>query len=156
MNVSTRNRIFAVGAITVAIAAGTAFAQTTTPTPATPAPGAMPGPMTGHGQMGHGPMGHGMHGGRGDGMMMRFDTDRDGKLSRAEFEAGHRAMAERSLKAFDAADTDRDGTLTAEERRAFREAMHAQRSGADGMHRREMRNRPLQPGAPAAPITPGA
>lgn len=155
MNVSTRNRLFAVGAIAAAIAAGTAFAQTTTPTPAAPAPGAMPGPM-----MGQGPMGHGMHAGpqraRGDGMMMRFDTDRDGKLSRAELEAGQRAMAERSLKAFDAADTDRDGTLTAEERRAFREAMHAQRSGAEGMHRREMRNRPLQPGAPAAPITPGS
>ena len=43
----------------------------------------------------------------------RADTDRDGKVTQAEFRGA-------ALARFDAADTDHDGTLTAAERRAGR------------------------------------
>lgn len=95
---------------------------------------------------------------RGDRMAMHFDTDRDGRISRAEFEAGQAAMRERALKMFESADTDRDGMLTVEERRTFREAMRAQGGGPrDGLHRHRGEGRSPGSPVPSAPgATPGA
>jgi hypothetical protein len=160
-----RTRLLAAGAVAAIVVAGTAVAQTATPAdPAptaqaapqsvTPAPGA--GMQPGHGMHGHG--GHGGRGGhhdradRGERMFQQLDADRDGKLSRAEFEAGQKAMMERSQRAFDTADADRDGSLSVAERRAFRDAMHARMGGQDGSSRR----RGGAPVAPAAPIQPGS
>ena len=64
------------------------------------------------------------------GMMMRADTDGDGKLGRSEFTAA-------ALGRFDMADADHDGQLTKAERDAMRSAMrqrwHERRSGGDAM-----------------------
>lgn len=60
---------------------------------------------------------HGMrHGGRGGpgGMLAHLDADRDGKLSRAEFDAP-----------FDRMDTNRDGFVDAAERQAMMQAFDA-------------------------------
>jgi Ca2+-binding EF-hand superfamily protein len=64
---------------------------------------------------------HGMRGGRGGGMHAwpAMDADKDGRISKAEFEA-------RALTRFDRADTDRNSVLTAAERQASRAAMKAQ------------------------------
>ncbi|MCB2048610.1 MAG: EF-hand domain-containing protein [Novosphingobium sp.] len=63
-------------------------------------------------------MGHkmGMRG-RGGGMMMQMaDTNKDGRISKAEFTAA--AMAR-----FDATDANKDGQVTSDERKAHREEM---------------------------------
>jgi hypothetical protein len=52
--------------------------------------------------------------------MDRMDTDKDGKISQAEFRAGAEAR-------FDRADANKDGKLTPEERRAMRESMGGKR-----------------------------
>jgi hypothetical protein len=67
---------------------------------------------------------HTMRGGRGGhGGGMRaapaMDADKDGRISKAEFEA-------RALARFDRADADRNGVLTAAERQASHAAMKAQ------------------------------
>jgi Ca2+-binding EF-hand superfamily protein len=70
---------------------------------------------------------HGMHGHNGlRGLAMagkKADTDRDGAISKSEFET-------RALAMFDRADADHDGTVTPEERKQ----MH---SGHRGRHHRE-------------------
>lgn len=79
-----------------------------------------------HGQDDHGMMGH--HGGMGGGMehgpmgLLRMaDTNKDGAVTRAEYDAAVKAH-------FDKADTNHDGKLTPEERRAAFAAMR----GRDG------------------------
>lgn len=96
-----------------------------------------------HGDGRRGPGGYGKRGG-----MERLDTDGDGRISRAEFDAGQAARAQREAAkggeaaakrgpAFDfaAADANRDGYLVRSELRAYherqrpqREAEHARRS----------------------------
>lgn len=77
------------------------------------------GEHRGHGERGrngwHG--GHGHHRG-GPGMM---DADKDGNVTKAEFQA-------RALARFDRADTDHNGTVTVAERQAAWSAMKAHRS----------------------------
>lgn len=82
----------------------------------------------------HGGRKGGRHGGGG---MQRLDTDKDGRISRGEFDAGKAAreqnMAARGPKApgpladFDAIDTNRDGYLVGSELRAHYERMAPQR-----------------------------
>ena len=45
----------------------------------------------------------------------RMDTDRDGKVTREEFERAYQTRARRALDRFRALDTDRDGTLSRQE-----------------------------------------
>ena len=52
--------------------------------------------------------------------MERADTDGNGSISQAEFQAA-------ALARFDKADANGDGTVTSEERRAAREAHRAER-----------------------------
>jgi Ca2+-binding EF-hand superfamily protein len=79
------------------------------------------GPMGHHGKghrgMGRGGMGHGGMAMMAHEMMMAADTNKDGQLTRAEFDAGAKAR-------FDKADTNRDGKLAPSERRAAMAAMH--------------------------------
>ena len=56
----------------------------------------------------------GQGGGRGGGMMGRYDTDKDGKVSLAEYEAGRQMMFQRL-------DADGNGTLTFAELDAARQ-----------------------------------
>lgn len=63
-----------------------------------------------------------------------LDTDGDGMVSRAEFEAEHDRMRAQRLAAFDAADTDKDGRLTPKEMAGFHQAMRqAMRESMRGM-----------------------
>lgn len=64
----------------------------------------------------------GKRGGRGAGeaMIKRADTNSDGQVTKAEFQAV-------ALARFDKADTDGDGTISAEERQAARKAMKEMR-----------------------------
>ena len=66
--------------------------------------------------------GEGMRGHRGGkhGMARMADTDGDGTITQAEFNAA-------ALARFDRADTDRDGTVTDAERKAVRDTMRSQR-----------------------------
>lgn len=73
---------------------------------------------------------HRMGGGRGfhGKMMESIDTDKDGKISQAEFVAA-------SLKRFDSVDANKDGQITREERQAHREQMRGkwrQKAGNSG------------------------
>ena len=56
-------------------------------------------------------------------MMMKLDSDQDGRISRAEAAAGDGKMAPR----FDQMDANKDGQVTAEERQAARQAMRGKR-----------------------------
>ena len=67
----------------------------------------------GHGGRGHGGMKGMMMGG---GMAMMADANKDGTVTRAEFDAGVKAH-------FDMADANKDGKITPEERRASMKAM---------------------------------
>ena len=78
--------------------------------------------MRGHGK-GHGGMGHRGMGGE---MAAMADANKDGAVSREEFNAAHAAR-------FAQMDANKDGTVTPEERRAARMAMWQSRAG--GMHR---------------------
>ena len=62
---------------------------------------------------------------RGGGMKMlaNIDTDNDGAITQAEFEAA-------ALARFDRADANGDGTVSAEERRAAHQARRAARTGS--------------------------
>jgi hypothetical protein len=82
-----------------------------------------------HGRMGHGKMGHGKMGGRGHHMMgggMHMiglaDANKDGTVTRAEFDAGVKAH-------FDKADTNKDGKVSPEERRAAMKDMMGKMRG---------------------------
>ena len=150
MNPSTRHRFLAASAIALAIGTGGAFAQSASTdaavaqaAPQTPPRAAPQGPGAGapeatphrHGHahgMRHGPtaQGHGAH--HGERMLRRLDTDRDGRISRAEFDAAQQQAMARRMKAFDTADTDRDGQLTQAEMLAFRDTMRARHHGARG------------------------
>lgn len=68
------------------------------------------------------------HHGRGDQMMRRMDTDRDGSVSKAELQAAQ----QKQLDMFDRADTNKDGKLSADERRAFYDAMRAEHRAKRG------------------------
>jgi hypothetical protein len=66
---------------------------------------------------------HGMaHHSRGDQMMRRMDTDKDGAISKAELQAAQ----QKQLEIFDRADANKDGKLSTEERKAFYETMRAE------------------------------
>lgn len=74
-----------------------------------------------HAAMGHARMTDGGHrdgkrGHRMGGAMRMADTNKDGTITRAEFDAGVKTMFART-------DTDGNGTVTAEERKAAHEAM---------------------------------
>jgi uncharacterized low-complexity protein len=60
--------------------------------------------------------------------MEKMDTDGDGRLSRAEFDAGHEGMAEM----FAMIDADSDGFITAEEAKAHHEAKAAEGKCGEG------------------------
>jgi EF hand len=74
------------------------------------------------------PQGHGMRHNRGEQMMSRMDTDKDGSVSRAELQAAQ----VRQLEMFDRADANKDGKLSAEERKAFYETMRAENRAKRG------------------------
>lgn len=157
---SIRIDLLAAGAFAAALVTGVALAQTpapsdtapsaqTAPQTARPDPrGANPSMQSGAGMSGH-HAGRGGHHDRAERMFQKLDTDRDGKLSRAEFDAGQKAMVDRAQRAFDTADVDRDGSLSIAEQHAFREAMHAQMQGQDGAQRRRGGGAPAQPAVPA-------
>jgi hypothetical protein len=160
-----RHRLLLACARLAAVAAGTAVAQTakradpalsvqTTPQVVPPAPSMQPGQGAPGPHGGRG--GHHDHANRGERMFMQLDTDRDGKLSRGEFEAGQKAMMERAQRAFDTADADRDGSLSATERQAFRQAMHAQMHAEAGAQEGSHRRRGGSPAPAATPVQPGS
>lgn len=75
--------------------------------------GSMRGPGHGDGKHHHWGMHHrGQHGGR----MAMIDANKDGVVTKAEFQA-------RALEKFDRLDANKDGTITAAERQAMRDAM---------------------------------
>jgi Spy/CpxP family protein refolding chaperone len=74
------------------------------------------------------PQGHGMRHNRGDHMVSRMDTDKDGAVSRAELQAAQ----QKQLDMFDRADVNKDGKLSADERKAFHETMRAENRGKRG------------------------
>lgn len=70
--------------------------------------------MKGHGQMGEGRMDHGRMGGgpqMGNKMLQMADANKDGSVTRAEFDAN-------LARHLDQVDANKDGTITAAERRA--------------------------------------
>ncbi len=72
---------------------------------------------------------HGIsHHGRGDQMMRRMDTDKDGSVSKTELQAAQ----QKQLEMFDRADANKDGKLSVEERRAFYETMRAEHRAKRG------------------------
>lgn len=78
--------------------------------------------------------------GRGD-LMHRFDTDRDGQVTRAELEA----VQKKQLELFERADADHDGRLTREEMRALRAQRWAERRGAPRGERPALARPPVEP-----------
>lgn len=88
----------------------------------------------------HGAMERGGHG-RHDGGMERLDTDQDGRISRAEFDAGRAAREARMAQhpehaqwkqewkapEFNALDANHDGFIVRSELRAYHERMRPQR-----------------------------
>jgi len=78
--------------------------------------------------------------GRGD-RMHRFDTDRDGQVTRAELEAAQK----KQLELFERADADHDGRLTREEMRALRAQRWAERRGAPRGERPALARPPVEP-----------
>ena len=75
----------------------------------------------------HGGMG-GRHGGMGKMMLRMADADKDGSVTRAEFDTAVAAH-------FDRVDANRDGSITKEERKAAHDAMKAEMRGhAPGAH----------------------
>lgn len=68
---------------------------------------------------------------KGDGMMMKMDTNHDGMVSSAEHAAYAKSM-------FDMADTNHDGMMSRDEMMAMHKSMHDQHEAMedhhDGMH----------------------
>lgn len=125
--------------------AGLAFAQGAAQSPQAAPPQAAPcaAPPCGPGGSGGpgGPGGRHFHrAGDHDRMLKQFDTDRDGLVSRAEFQAAQ----QRQMEAFDKADQNADGKLSRDEMRAMREQMRPRMQGMMQEHRHG-------PGAPEAP-----
>ncbi len=119
--------------------AASSFAQTS-PAPAAPAaPSAQSAPVgpTGAPPSGHG-MRHGQRGERGAHHFKQMDSDGDGAISRAEFDAAGQKMNERRAKFFEMADTNKDGKLSRDEMKAFRQS-----------HRRGGHGGQAQPGQPS-------
>jgi Ca2+-binding EF-hand superfamily protein len=78
--------------------------------------------------------------GRGD-PMHRFDTDRDGQVTRAELEAAQK----KQLELFERADADHDGRLTREEMRALRAQRWTERRDAPRGERPALARPPVEP-----------
>ncbi len=118
--------------------AASSFAQTSQSpaTPAAPVPQAAPVGPTGTPATGQG-MRHGHRGERGAHHFKQMDSDGDGAISRAEFDAAGQKMNERRAKFFETADTNKDGKLSREEMKAFRQS-----------HRRGPHGGQAQPGQP--------
>lgn len=72
--------------------------------------------------------------------LFEFDSNADGRLTRAEFDAGQKAR-------FDAMDANKDGVITADERRAHMETVRAQMAAK----RPEGAERPERTGGPRGP-----
>lgn len=89
----------------------------------------------GHGGRGHGGMKGMMMGG---GMAMMADANKDGTVTRAEFDAGVKAH-------FDMADANKDGKITPEERRASMKAMMGKMKGPHAGHMGAMGDGPPPP-----------
>ncbi len=72
----------------------------------------------------------GMQGKSGEGKcgMAAMDTDKDGKVSRAEFTAAHKDKAAE----FDTIDSNKDGSIDATEMKAHHASMHADKKAGDG------------------------
>jgi hypothetical protein len=68
------------------------------------------------------------HHSRGEQMLRRMDTDKDGLLSKAELQAAQ----QKQLDIFDRADANKDGKLSQEERKAFHETMRAEHRARRG------------------------
>jgi EF hand len=87
--------------------------------PAAP-PAASPGqPMPPQGGPGPGRWSrHGEHGGHA---LKKMDTDGDGLISRAEYDAAGKQMADQRAKFFEMADTNKDGKLSRDEMSALRQ-----------------------------------
>jgi len=83
------------------------------------------GPMAGMGHGGHGGHHRGGRGGMGMMMLHMADANKDGSVTRAEFDA---AVAQH----FDQVDTNHDGTITGDERRAAHSAMKARMEAMHG------------------------
>jgi Ca2+-binding EF-hand superfamily protein len=66
--------------------------------------------------------GEGMHEDRTPPMFSQLDTNKDGRISRAESQEGATRM-------FNEADTDKDGFISKEEMQAHHKAMHGKRAG---------------------------
>jgi EF-hand domain pair len=99
--------------------AGTTLAQTapsTTPAPTAQAPAAPMAPAPGTIGTRHGPRGE-----AGGHHFKRMDTDGDGAVSRAEFDAAGQRMNEQRNRFFEMADSNKDGKLSSEEMQAFRQ-----------------------------------
>ena len=137
MNLTIRQAFLRASATALSLVAAAAGAQTSAateersgaPTTQSAAPAASATPNAAP------PRAHAHGGPRGEHaeqMFKRMDTDGDGKVSRAEFDAAQKAMAERAQRAFEAADTNRDGALSAEERAAFQKSMHNQMHAQGG------------------------
>ncbi len=122
--------------------AASGFAQTSpsTTTPAAPSTQAAPTGPAGAPPGGPG-MRHGPRGERGAHHFKQLDTDGDGSISRAEYDAAGQKMNERRAKFFEMADTNKDGKLSADEMKAFRQSHHRGPHGGHGQA--------VQPATPA-------
>ena len=85
---------------------------------------------------------------KGEDWFTKADTDKDGKLSVAEFKAAHPNDVNAEAK-FQKADTDKDGFLTKEELKAARKCKKADKSCAAA----KPADAPVAPVAPVAPAT---
>lgn len=125
---------------------------TTGPSAATPpAPAAQQGGPRGPGDKPH----HGRHHGQMDAQKMvdhhiaSLDTDKDGKVSRAEFLA-------RQSEAFSKADSNSDGFVTKEELAAQHEKHHGEMAAARDARRAARGGPAAAQGGPAGSAAPGS
>ena len=113
--------------------AASSFAQTSPSTTTPAAPSAQAAPTGPAGAPPGGPgMGHGPRGERGAHHFKQMDTDGDGSISRAEYDAAGQKMNERRAKFFEMVDTNKDGKLSADEMKAFRHSHHRGPHGGHG------------------------
>jgi hypothetical protein len=119
--------------------AASSFAQTS-PSAPTPAPQAVPG-GPGNAPQGGSGMRHGPRGERGAHHFKQMDTDGDGAISKAEFDAAGQKMNEQRAKFFELADSNKDGKLSRDEMQAYRHSHHRGPPPSQGQ--------PAQPGGAA-------